>query len=271
MKKFAALVLILLPCIAFGQLFPKIPDFKGNIRQVTEKRYGRELNLFGLLKNKYYPGIYSGWKYTYHFNNNSKLIRQTNIFKGKISTEFIYQFDTIDNRTIERRITSEKSSQNQGNYIEYENFINQGGRVEKVNFKSFDSRECTSEIFLVEQNAEYAQDRLISFTRQNIDANGESASAEKCSLIYNSSGQIIRIERKDVETGLTTILYYFYNEKGLVDHYSVDYLAGLVEYGMKDQNQDIYFDYDRYGNWTRMYLRSDKKKRVQAKRRIKYF
>jgi len=100
MKKFAAIFLILIPCITFGQLLPKIPDFKGNIRQVTEKRFGRELNFLGLFKKAYYPGIYSGWKYSYQFNEHSKLIRRKNAFHRKIEAENFYQSDKTDNRTI---------------------------------------------------------------------------------------------------------------------------------------------------------------------------
>ena len=100
--------------------------------------------------------------------------------------------------------------------------------------------------------------------------NGDTASAEKCSLFYDSMGNMVRIERKDVETGLTTILYYTYNNQGLVDHYSVDYLTGINEYGKKNQNQEIYFSYDHNGNWILMYWKTGKQNHIEAKRKIKY-
>jgi hypothetical protein len=271
MKKFTAALIFLLPIVTFGQLFPKIPDFKGNIKQVTEKRYGKEFDLSGLLKKTHYPSLYSGWKYTYQFNNQSRLIKQTNTFHGKIEVEYLYQYDTIENRRIEREITSDKSKNNQGDYTEYEKFMNPEGLPEKVIYRAFNSKECTKETFLVEQNAEYKKDKLLVFIRQNIDSNGDSADEEKCSLFYNSSGQIIRIERKNMDTGLTTTLNYFYNDKGFVDHYSVDYLADLIEYGSKNQPQEIYFKYDRKGNWIKRYWKSDKESRLEAKRKISYW
>ena len=271
MKRFAATLILLLPLVTFGQLFPKIPDFKGNIKQVTEKRYGKEFDLFGLLKKSMYPGLYSGWKYTYQFNEQSKLIRQTNTFHGKIEAEYVYQYETIENRWIEREITTDKSKKNQGDYTEYEKFLNPEGLPDKVITRAFNSKECVKEIFLIEQNTEYRKDKLIAFTRQNIDAGGDSISAEKCTLYYNSSGQIIRIERKNMDTGLTTTLNYTYNDKGFVDHYSVDYLADLVEFGSKNQTPEIYFKYDREGNWTKRYWKSGNESRLEAKRKISYW
>jgi len=271
MKNLTVILLILIPCITFGQLLPNLPDFKGNIRQVTEKRYGRELNFLGLFKKAYYPGIYSGWKYTSQFNEQSKLIRRTNTFHRNIEAEYLYQYDTAANILIEREIISEQSKENQGNYIEYESFTNPDGRVEKVNFRTFNSKECTREIFMVEENAEYKQDKLIAFTRQNIDENGEKGSTEKCSIHYNSSGQIIRIEREDMESGLSTILYYDYNNEGFVDHYSVDYLVGLNEYGQKNVTQDVIFKYDKQGNWIKMYKRFGEKTQLESKRKVKYW
>jgi hypothetical protein len=256
---------------AFGQLFPKVPDYKGNIEQVVEKRYGKEANFLKLFKNSYHSGVYSGWKYTDQFNKQSKLISKTNTFKGKVVEETLFQYEKTDNRLIEREITTDKSSTNQGNYTEYENFIGPENRIEKVNFWAFNSKECVRKIFLVEQNVEYKLNRLYAFTRQNINENGDSSSTEKCSLFYDSSGKLIRIERKDVESGFTTILRYFYNNRHRIDHYSVDYLVGLDEYGKKNLTQDVYFKYDKQGNWIKKYIKSGKKSQLEAKRRIKYF
>ena len=262
---------LVLPLATFGQLFPTIPGFKGHIEQVVEKKYGKEANFLKLSKKSYHPGIYSGWKYIYQFNEHSKLIRRTNSFNGKIRTEYIYQHDSIENKRIEREITSEKSSENKGDYIEYENFIDPEGHIEKVHFWAFNSKECSRQIFQVEKNVEYKKDKLIAFTRQNIDANGDTASAETCRFFYDSSGKVSRIERKDIESGFATILKYDYNNQGLVDHYSIDYLVGLNEYGKKNLAQEVYFKYDRQGNWIKMYWKSDKKKGLEAKRKIKYW
>jgi hypothetical protein len=270
MKKFAAFIFILLPCLSFGQLFPKIPDFKGNIEQIVEKKYGKESNFFGILKANYHPKAFSGWKYTYQFDENSKLIRETTTKDGKIQADYLFQHDKKGDRIINREITSDKSLQNKGDYLEYENFINANGQIEKVNFWAYNSKECSKELFLVEQNVNYKDDKLVSFIRQNISLNGDTSSTEKCSLFYNSSGQLIRIERKNIETDLTTILYYIYNNQGFIDHYSVDYLSGLSEFGKKNKNQEIYYTYDQMGNWTMMYRKLEKKNQIEAKRKIRY-
>ena len=39
MKNFLVYILLLLPFVTFGQLFPKVADFKGNIEKVVKPDY----------------------------------------------------------------------------------------------------------------------------------------------------------------------------------------------------------------------------------------
>ncbi|HZL09403.1 MAG TPA: hypothetical protein VFC65_05350 [Prolixibacteraceae bacterium] len=270
MKRFALYILIVLPGITSAQLFPKVPELKGNIERVVEKRYGKEANYLKLLKGIFQPKIYTGWKYTYLFDKNSNLRRRTNTFHGKVKADYLYQHDTIDNRNIEREIITNSDNINVGDYVEYEYLTGPSDRVWKVNFWSFNSRECTRKLFQIEQNAEYNDGRLVSFTRHQLNENGDTSSGEKCTIYYDYSDRIIRIERKDIESDFKTIIQYYYNNRGLVSHYSVDFLVELQEYG-KTQIQDISYKYDRHGNWNRMYWNAGTKNRLEAKRNIKYY
>jgi hypothetical protein len=77
------------------------------------------------------------------------------------------------------------------------------------------------------------------------------------------------MERQDIISGFKTILYYYYNRRGAVTHFAIDYLVGL----RNDQNseqQDVYYKYDRRGNWTHRYWVADKKRRLEDRRKIKY-
>jgi hypothetical protein len=269
MKIFAAYILMLLPWVAFGQLFPKVPDFKGNIKKVIEKRYGKEVNSLKRDSGIFKPGTYSGWEYTYLFDENSKLVKRTNRFQEKVMAEYQYKRETIGNRTIEKEIIKDNIQRQEGDYIEYENFTDLKGRVEKVNFWSFNAQENSRKLFLVEKNAQYDNDRLIEFTRYYIEINGDTASGEKINLFYDPSDRLIRIERKDNELNLKTILYYEYNDRGDANHFSIDYLVGLRNYE-NNQKQDIYFKCDRNGNWVKRYWIANKKKRLEAKRKISY-
>ncbi len=270
MKKFAAYILVLLPSLAFGQLLPKVPDFQGNIEKVTEKRYGIEVNANKGDSGVFKPEKYSGWKYTYLFNENSELIKRTNTFQKEVRATFEYQRNTIGNVRIDREIIKNNEQGKALEYIEYENFFDSEGRIQKVNFWSFNAQKNTRELFLVEKDAEYKNNQLTSFARFNIKENGDSDSGEKCDLFYNSSGQLIRIERKDIALNLKTIIYYYFNSKGLVDRYSIDYLVGLRN-DQNKQKQDILFVYDRRGNWIkRLYTISGKKTGLEAKRKIRY-
>lgn len=269
MKKFVAYIFLLLPCFAFGQLFPNVPDFRGNIKKVVEKRYGKELVPSRKDSGIYKPGVYSGWKYTYLFDKKSKLTKRVNTFQGKIQTECDYKTTKTASSILKSEITRDYTSGGKESTVEYENFIDASGYILKVNSWSKNSTESAKELFLLEDNAVYNQKKLISFIRHNIDPNGTTASEEECKLQYNSSGRLIQIDRKDISSGFSTSIHYHFNTRGLVDHYSIDLLTEVQEYG-KTQILDVYFKYDRRGNWTRMYRKSAKKSQLEARRKIYY-
>jgi hypothetical protein len=255
--------------MSFGQLFPKVADFHGDIEKVTEKRYGKELNPTKNDSGVFKPGKYSGWKYTYLFDENSKLAKRTNSFQNKILTDCTYLRSKTGDRIIEQEIVQPGNKNQPASMIEYENFTDPEGRIAKVNFWAVDQQKNTRELFLVETNAHYKQGKLKSFTRHNVSRTGELDAGEECELFYDTADRLIRIERKDIESDLKTVLYYTYNNSGFLDHYSVDFLVGLPVYG-KNPKQDIYYKCDTHGNWVRKYWLSGEKKLVEAKRIIKY-
>lgn len=269
MKLLVISILILLPCITFGQLFPKLPEFKGNIEKVTEKRYGKELNPTKRDSGIFKPGKYSGWKYTYFFDENSKLVKLTNSFQDKLLTEYTYQRSKIGDRIIERETIEKDNRGHAGDYVEYENFTDSEGRIVKVNFWAVDQQKNTRKLFMIEMNSEYKLGKLMSFTRHNVSETGDIDAGEKCELFYDSADRLIRIERNDIESNLKTELYYTLNTNGFLDHYSIDFLVGLPVYG-KNPKQDIYYKCDKHGNWTKKYWLAEKKKLIEAKRIIKY-
>ncbi len=269
MKLFVVSILFLLPCFVWGQLFPEVTDFHGSIAKVTERRYGKEFTPTKKDSGVFKPGKYSGWKYTYLFDENSKLVKRSNSFQDKILTEYNYQRSQIGDRIIIREIIKKDTKSQAEDCIEYENFAGSDGRIAKVNYWSVDRQRNTRELFLVEMNAEYNGRKLMSFIRYNVSQTGRFDSGEKCELFYDSAGRLIRIERTDIESNLKTVLYYIYNNNGFLDHYSVDFLVGLPVYG-KNPKQEIYYKCDARGNWVKKYWLSGKKKLVEAKRVISY-
>jgi hypothetical protein len=156
-----------------------------------------------------------------------------------------------------------------GDYIEYENFRNSAGQIVKVNSWAFDAKKGTRNLFLIEQDAQYQNNRLSSFTRTLIDENGSVSGDEKCNLFYDELGKLIRIERVDQESGFRTVISNQMNGSNLVVHYSVDLMSEVQEYG-KNQIQDIFYRFDSQGNWNRMYWKSGNKTYLEAKRKIYY-
>lgn len=267
--KILLIVLLLLPVLVSGQLFPKVDDFKGNIRKVTERRYGKELNAYKKDSGVFRPKAFSGWEYIYEFDTQGNLIKRTNKINGVVDAAYSYEREASANRWVEREVLIDDRKNQKGDYTEYENFLNAQGQIEKVNYWSYDAREKERELFLVEQNAQYDHDRLISYTRHMVTENGELDSGEKCSLFYNGRGKLIRLERQDIVSGFKTILYYNYNRRGRMNHFSIDYLVGLRN-DQNTQQQHIYYKFDRRGNWTHRFWLADKKRRLEDKRKIKY-
>ena len=268
MKKIAAHLFLLLPFLAYGQLFPKLDDFNGKIRKVVERQYGKEINPSKRDSGFFRPGKFSGWKNTYLFDENSKLIRRTNSFMNQIIAEHSFESQTAGSKRTERETIKRKDS-GQVEYIEHENLSDATGKVQNVNFWASDATKNARVLFQIEKEAEYKNEKLVSFERYTIKENGDTASRETVQLAYNLWGQLTQIERKDMDVDVKTVLKYYYNKKGFVDRCSIDFLADLQEPG-KTQFQDIYFKYDRHGNWTKKYWMEGKKKRTEAKRTIKY-
>lgn len=269
MKLFVISMLFLMPCFAFGQLFPKLPDFRGNIEKVTEKRYGKALNQDKKDSAVFKPRKYSGRKYTYQFDENSKLKSRSDIFQNKVLTEYTYQRNNQGGRIMEREIVEKDNDGRAGDYVEYENFIDSVGQITKVNYWAFDHRKNARELFMIEMNAEYKQGKLMSFTSHPVNEKGDIDTGEKCELFYDSAGRLIRIDRIDLESNLKTELLYTLEANGFLDHYSIDFLVGLPIYG-KNPKQDIYYKCDSHGNWVKKYRITNKKKIIEARRTIKY-
>lgn len=270
MKLFVLYILFLVPLVGSAQLFPNIVDFHGKVDKIIEKEYGKEYPSAKRDSGVFRPGKYSGWKYIYSFDENSKIVKQVNTYLNKVQSESTYQRSKKSDRIIvEREVISYTDLTKPGNCIEYENFINREGQIIKVNYWSVDLKKNARELFLVESDAQYLQGKLRSFIRHNVNEKGELDTGERCELFYDGAGRLIRIERNDIETDMKTVLSYEYNPNGFLDHYSVDFMVGMPVWG-KNPRQDIYYKCDRQGNWVKKYWYSGKKRLLEARRTIKY-
>jgi hypothetical protein len=270
MKKLAAYFFIMFPVFAFGQLFPKVPDFTGNIKKVVERRYGKELPVQKKDSGIFKPDLFSGWKYIYTFEKNSGLKKRTTNFQGRILSECLYKTEAKGNKIIRRETTKNYTSGPRESIVEYENFLDSEGQVSRVNYWNQSSSGKAKDLILFESGAKYEKNKLTAFLRNNINLSGDTASGEECTLHYDAKGRLEQIRRKDISSGFSSSIKYFYNSNGHVIHYSIDLLTELQEYG-REQIQDIYFKYDSHGNWTRMYWQIGEKKRLKAKRTVRYY
>jgi len=271
MKKFATYIFLILPFLSFGQLFPKVGEFRGNIEKVVEIRYGKEGKSLNFLEKIFLPAVLSGWQYIYQFDHNANLVKRTSIFEGTIKEEYTFHRDTTKNVIIEREINTTLNNKQESDYLEYESILDPSGKIIKVTCSAYNSKTKKKELIQIDKDAEYVNNQLMSFLRQSIDSNGNISGEEKISLFYTYSGNLNRLERKDLNSGLSTIINFSYDNARLVIDFSVNFLSELHEYGKKEQNQVILYKYDRNGNWIRKYWKADDKYLLEAKRRIKYW
>lgn len=262
-------ILLWTPLVGLGQLFPRVADFHGPIVQITEKRYGKEINVSGKDSGVFKAGKFSGWRFQYFFDEESNLTKRINSFQKKILTEYAYQRLRTSEKLTKSEFVVVDVNNRIGDGVEYENFLDAEGRIVKVNFYAINQQKKTRELFLVEQNAVYQSDKLISFTRHQIREDGQIDVGETCELVYDKKNNLERIIRKDIVSDLKTILNYSYTDKGFINHYSVDFMVGLPVYG-NNPKQDIFYICDKRGNWVRKYYLAGKKKYVEARRTIKY-
>ena len=290
-----SLLIILIPTISFGQLFPSISDFNGKMEKVVEKRYGKEVYLLNRWTGIYLPRCYSGWKYIYHLDTNGRPERRINSFKGKLRADYIYKYDSTEKVIHEREIVNDTVNNHKGDYIEDEYILDSEGKFEKVNIWSFHSPDSSKKIIAVEKDIQYdSLNNITSYYRHGFDINGKEIKGELYVIFYDSKSRVIKVEEKAI--GTKTILVeiennmqtfkdipiskpellrewiYQYNTKGLLVFYTIKYYGELYKSdsnGGKDYK--LSFKYDNKNNWIKMYKQlGDSKKRLEAKRRIKY-
>lgn len=290
-----SLLIILIPTISFGQLFPSIEYFNGEIEKVVDKQYGKEVYLFNRWTGVYLSRCYSGWKYVYQLDSNGKLESRINSYKGKLRADYIYKYDSTANVAYEREIVNDTVNNNKGNYIEDEYILDLNGKIEKVNIWSFDASDSSKRIFVVEKDINYdSAGNVISYYRHGFDFKGNELTGELYVIHYDSLSRVVAVEEKAIdektilvesdnniqtfedvpisEPELLKKWIYKYNSKGQIVTYTIEYYGELYRASSGGgQDYKLFFKYDNKNNWTKMYKQlGDSKKSLRAKRRIKY-
>lgn len=294
-RKFFFQIIFLIPTIAFGQLFPSVPDFNDGIEKVVEKRYGREIYLFNKWKEIHLPGFYSGWKYVYHLDKNGKLKRRINKYRGQLRADYIYEYDSVQNVTRKREIINDTINSNKGNYIEDQYMFYLEGEIEKVIVWSFNYSKKLKNILVVEEDIKYdSQGNIVSYLRVTFNNKGEISDRKLYIISYDFLSRVTVIEEKAV--GKKTIIVkskygfqdfkdiliskpevlrkwlYEYNSEGQLITSTTKYYGELYKADSNGgQDYKLFFKYDTNDNWIKMYEKlGDTKKRLIAKRKIKY-
>jgi len=291
------IIFLIISVTSFAQLHQIAPAEKGDINKIIEINIGREVKIFNRSIGLYLPRCHSGWKSKYFYIDQNLLIRQVNRFKGILRADYIFLYDTVENKLIKREFNRDKNRIDQESYIENVLFLDENRLTNKLETWSFNARSKSKDLMSVEKNIlRDTCGNITSYYRYYYSSPIIISKKELFKLKYDSLSRITKIELYDLEKTLKWIKSdeshithnlitakisepklinqwtYVYSKKGDM------YLTTQKYYGELDNpNEDvrndfkIFYSYDQRGNWIYMYEQiGDSNKVLKYKRKIRY-
>lgn len=270
--------------ISYCQLFPDLPELKGNVASIVEMHFG------GHEKS-------GSWKYYYVFDEHNRKISQLNKLKGKKRGHYIYQYDTTNYRYFTREIFNHAKGQEKGSYHETEYILNSKGKITRCNTWFCNSPVYHRELAVVEKNIQYDNlGRMTTYHRNIFIGLNEEYMNQIYEFEYDSLSRLVRITEKDI--GITTQPYrdeedsltwrvksvpitepvlsrswtFKYNDQGLLVSRTCQYHGPTQEIkGLHQKDFKLSYEYDSFSNWLTCYRHLDNGETVlYMKREIEY-
>lgn len=270
--------------ISNAQLFPKLPELKGNISSIVETHHnGHEKS--------------GSWKYYYTYINNNRKTQQVNKFKGRVRANNSYAYDTSNFRLFEREIFNHKKGKKKGNYHEAEYILDSSGQITRCNIWFCNSNTLKRKLSVVEKNVKYdSLARMISFERNTFYKINEETSNQIYIFQYDSLSRLSIIEAKDLyttyqpikdtedssmwrfkevkitEPELRALWKFEYNENNLLITYTYQVHGRSQKLkAFKKDEMKLFYDYDLNGNWITCFRQfGEHKKQLYIERNIRY-
>jgi hypothetical protein len=286
--------LLSLPSQSDGQLFPKPNNFKGDIREIKEIYYGKELHLF---KDRWKLNLRharSGKLILYHFNDDGMFVHRYD--KILNSDQDKWSIDYIGDCTIREdgRMRNSRTIKNGGDYIEEECSVDEYGRINRVNCWYYDASKESRKLLIVEKDVTRdSTGRLLSYKRYTYGFNKDESPGDYYRIHYDILGRVTQVvEQKKAQwkfpqyasedTGLhfirndslenasTTAQWnYTYNAKNLVSQFEKIEHPNDPSYNSKSIRK--LYSYDKRGNVNKEYIQhGESKKALVYKRKIYY-
>lgn len=278
------IILLFSASSSFGQLFPELPELKGEVASIIETRSrGHEK-----------PG---SWKYYYVYDEHNRKISQLNKFKGQRRGHYSYQYDTTNNRYFTRELFENNKGEGKDDYHEAEYILNSNRKITQCNIWFCNSNDYHRELAVVEKDVKYdSLGRMTSYNRNVFMDLHEEYMNQVYEFHYDSLSRLVRILKKDVGTTsepyrdekdsliwrfknvpiaepvLSSSWTYEYDDQGMLISSSFQFHGPTQEIkGLRQEGLNLSYEYDSTGNWINCFKHLDNGETIlYMKREIEY-
>lgn len=239
-----------------------VPGYPSNPRVDSNNR----ISVTGIRKIS--TTTHDKWCIVYHFDRRGSLIREQSFYKGKLKSDYTYDYRIMDSVVVTS--ITDMSAPYPKLVKKYEDYFSPSGKCYKR--RVYMNGSATVSLYI--DNFVYDGDLLISYEEATAWQK-ENGNVSKVNCYYNKKKQKI-LETKSFNG--TDSVFYSYNKMGqLTDEIrksdSLSVLSGIIPYADSELNkvQLTYSNFDNKGNWTKSYYATQEGKKMRSKRKIEYW
>ncbi|MDH6354626.1 hypothetical protein M2132_000954 [Dysgonomonas sp. PH5-45] len=209
------------------------------------------------------------WEVVSFFDEKGYLLRETNLYKKEIRSDYKYSYVIVDTLLEIRRIDMNCKDTDKQKRVDRYYYTSLGQCYKhEICFSESDTSSYYEHDFV------FDDELLIGYTQ----GNGSQGEHSTIKYKYNEKKQKIQEQKMFMQTD-TTFCSYIYNSFGqLTDciqesNDSEVIYSDVVVWNNKKMNKVHirYSDFDKQGNWTKSYFITEKGKVFRSKREIEYY
>jgi hypothetical protein len=287
--------LLSLPNHSDGQLFPKPNNFKGDIREIKEIYYGKDLHL---LKDRWKIHLRhapSGKRILYQFNDQGLLVHRQDKLLNMEQGNWSFEYMSDCNIRSDGKKRTTRTIKNDGDFIEEECSVDDDGRINQIKCWYYDAGKDSKMLLIVEKDVmRDSNGNLLSYRRYTHGFNKDDSPGDYYRIYYDSLGRVIQVEeqkkarwafphyasetnglhfiRNDSLENATVAAHwnYTYNDKNQVCQFE------KIEYPNDPSSKNStsirkFYSYDKRGNVNKEYLQIGSNKKVLVYKRKIYY
>ena len=208
------------------------------------------------------------WRIVCHFDRQGSLIRERNFYKGKLKSDYVYDYRITDSVVVTS--ITDISAPYPKLVKKCEDYFSPSGKCYKrrVYMNGSDTVSLYIDNFVYDGNLLISNEEATAWQKEN-------GKVSKVNYYYNEKKQKI-LETKFFNG--TDSVFYSYDKMGrLTDEIKksddISVLSDIVPYADNELNkvQLTYSNFDNKGNWTKSYYATQEGKKTRSKRKIEYW